>query len=100
MSPRPMFRKLIRSILPNRMNNPRRAMRTDDRGYVVAKHSCPSCSKPTEERQLALNLFVCTHCGYHYRISAVERIKTLLDGGELGEFSADIQPTNPIDFPD
>ncbi|MCG8477972.1 MAG: acetyl-CoA carboxylase carboxyl transferase subunit beta, partial [Spirochaetales bacterium] len=36
----------------------------------------------------------------HYRISAVERIKTLLDGGELGEFSADIQPTNPIDFPD
>ncbi len=100
MSPRPIFRRIIRSILPNRMNNPRRAMRTDDRGYVVAKHSCPSCSKPTEERQLALNLFVCTHCGYHYRISAVERIKTLLDGGELGEFSSDILPTNPIDFPD
>ena len=100
MSPRPIFRKLIRSILPNRMNNPRRATRTDDRGSAVAKHSCPACSKPTEERQLALNLFVCTHCEYHYRISAVERIKTLLDGGELGEFSADIQPTNPIDFPD
>ncbi|MFW5828157.1 MAG: acetyl-CoA carboxylase, carboxyltransferase subunit beta [Alkalispirochaeta sp.] len=72
----------------------------DDRRYVATKHSCPSCGNPVEEGKLALNLFVCPHCNHHYRISALERIKTLVDGGEISEFSADVQPVNPIEFPE
>ncbi len=94
------FRKAFRWAQPDKMRQGRRALRMDDRRYVATKHSCPSCGKPVEEGKLALNLFVCPHCSHHYRISAMERIKTLVDGGEISEFSADVQPVNPIDFPE
>lgn len=100
MNPGRTFRRIIKSILPARMNHGRSSLRRDDRKYVESKHSCPSCNKPVDDAQLALNLFVCPHCGHHYRISALERIRTLLDGGELSEFSVDLAPVNPIDFPD
>lgn len=100
MNPGKSFRRAFRWALPDKMKQGRRALRMDDRRYVETKHSCPSCGKPVEEGKLALNLFVCPHCGHHYRISAMERIKTLVDGGEISEFSADVQPVNPIDFPE
>lgn len=94
------FRKAFRRARPDKMRQGRRPLRMDDRRYLATKHSCLSCGKPVEERELALNLFVCPHCSHHYRISALERIKTLVDGGEISEFSADVQPVNPIDFPE
>lgn len=100
MNPGRFFRRTLRSLAPDKMRRGRRSLRLDDRHYVEQKHACPSCNKPVEQRQLAVNLFVCPHCGHHYRISAMERIKTLLDGGEISEFSADVKPVNPIDFPD
>ena len=100
MSPGRIVRRIVRKLTPDKMRKGRRALRMDDRRYVATKHTCPSCQKHVEDGQLALNLFVCPHCGHHYRISALERVKTLLDGGEISEFSADIQPVNPIDFPD
>tara|TARA_B100000614_G_C14545347_1_gene491862 strand:+ start:274 stop:1158 length:885 start_codon:yes stop_codon:yes gene_type:complete len=100
MSPGRYFRKVLRAVSRDKMKQGRRALRMDDRRYVATKHSCPSCGKPVDDGDLAVNLFVCPHCGHHYRISALERIKTLMDGGEISEFSADVQPVNPIDFPE
>ena len=100
MNERRTFRRVIRSVLPGKMSKGRRALRLDDRRYVEDKHTCPSCHKPVDEGQLAPSLYVCPHCGHHFRISAMERIKTLLDGGEISEFSADVLPVNPIDFPE
>ncbi|MFP4211595.1 MAG: acetyl-CoA carboxylase, carboxyltransferase subunit beta [Alkalispirochaeta sp.] len=94
-----VLRRILRRFLPDKIHSRRRVPRFDDRKFVAAKHACPSCNRPVEEQQLALNLFVCPHCGHHYRISAVERIRTLLDGGEMGEISGDVTPMNPIDFP-
>lgn len=61
--------------------------------------SCSSCGKHIDQHQLAVNLFVCPHCGHHFRINAIERVRTLLDGGEMSEFATDVAPGNPIDFP-
>jgi len=93
------LRRILRRFLPDTIHSGRRALRMDDRKFVAAKHVCPSCNRHVEEQQLALNLFVCPHCGHHYRISAIERIRTLLDGGEMSELSGDVTPMNPIDFP-
>ncbi|MFA7566297.1 MAG: acetyl-CoA carboxylase, carboxyltransferase subunit beta [Alkalispirochaeta sp.] len=93
------LRRMIRRFLPNRMHSARRKRRGDDRAFVASRHSCPACNRPIDEQQLPGNLFVCPHCGYHFRISSPERIRTLLDGGELTEISAEVQPLNPIDFP-
>lgn len=94
------FKRTVRGLRRDKMRQGRRALRLNDRQYVESKKSCPSCGKHVEDAQLALNLFVCPHCAHHYRISALERIKTLLDGGEISEFSADVRPVNPIDFPE
>jgi acetyl-CoA carboxylase carboxyl transferase subunit beta len=93
------LRRMIRRFLPDRMHSGRRVHRLDDLAFVASRHICPACNKPVDEKQLATNLFVCPHCGHHYRISAPERIRTLLDGGELSEMSSEVQPLNPIDFP-
>ena len=93
------LQRILRRFLPDTVHSRRRTPQLDDRKFVAAKHSCPSCNRRVEERELAPNLFVCPHCGHHYRISALERIRTLMDGGEITEISADVAPRNPIDFP-
>lgn len=94
------FKRTVRGLRRDKMRDGRRPLRLNDRQHVESKKSCPSCGKHVDDGQLALSLFVCPHCGHHYRISALERIKTLLDGGEISEFSADVRPVNPIDFPE
>lgn len=92
-------RQMLRRFLPGRVESQRRAPGIDERYFVAVKKSCPSCNRHVDEQQLALNLFVCPHCGHHYRINALERIRTLLDGGEMSEISGNVGPLNPIDFP-
>lgn len=75
-------------------------VRRDGRGRSGPTAGCPSCNRTIDGSQLAANLFVCPNCGYHYRISALERVRTLLDGGEISEFGSQIQPVNAIDFPE
>lgn len=41
--------------------------------------TCPQCRKPEPTEQLMKNFYVCPHCGYHYRISARERIRQICD---------------------
>ena len=60
---------------------------------------CPRCGKQVDPNRLALNLYVCPLCGYHHRLGVQERVRTLLDGGQLEYLYHEIQPLNPIDFP-
>jgi acetyl-CoA carboxylase carboxyl transferase subunit beta len=71
MNPGRTLRRMVRSVMPDKMKRGRRALRMDDRRYVENKHACPSCRKHVDDAQLALNLYVCPHCGHHYRISAL-----------------------------
>lgn len=71
-----------------------RVGRPEDRG------TCPHCGTHTDKHTLAANLFVCPGCGHHFRIDAMERVRTLLDGGEMNEYFAGITTGNPIEFPE
>ena len=42
---------------------------------------CPECENALYKRELNESHEVCTHCGYHFRYSAIGRLKDLFDDG-------------------
>lgn len=42
-------------------------------------HKCPACEQMMFHRELTANLFVCSHCGHHMRVSARERLAMTFD---------------------
>ena len=61
---------------------------------------CPKCAEILFNKELEKNLRVCNKCGYHYRLSARERIQITADDGTFVEMGAGIASANPLDFPD
>jgi acetyl-CoA carboxylase carboxyl transferase subunit beta len=61
---------------------------------------CPACAQMIFHRELAANLFVCTHCGYHTRIGARERLAQLFDGGNFHTIEPPKVPADPLRFRD
>lgn len=95
------IRSFVRRLAPSRQARVRRGADAHHQHLVSRgdRQSCKRCGKSVDEHQLALNLFVCPHCDYHYRISTLERARVMLDGGEINQFGADGAPGNPIGFP-
>jgi acetyl-CoA carboxylase carboxyl transferase subunit beta len=60
---------------------------------------CPSCSQIIYNKDLASSLSVCTKCAHHFRLSSVERLRSLFDG-EWEEFDAGLASTDPLQFTD
>jgi acetyl-CoA carboxylase carboxyl transferase subunit beta len=60
---------------------------------------CPKCGEVLYRRDLAANLFVCTRCGYHFRMKAYDRIASIVDG-EFTEVGANVLPGDPLDWSD
>jgi acetyl-CoA carboxylase carboxyl transferase subunit beta len=58
---------------------------------------CSGCKEPLWKKDLEGNLQVCPKCGYHYKISAYERINLLMDPGWT-EHDASLHSTDPLDF--
>ena len=46
-------------------------------------NKCPKCGTIQTSKELEKNLKVCTACGYHFRLNALERIQLTLDEGNL-----------------
>ena len=46
---------------------------------------CELCGEPTGLSELTEDLFVCGHCGFHFRIGARERIRQLIDEATFHE---------------
>ncbi|OLN22717.1 acetyl-CoA carboxylase subunit beta [Domibacillus antri] len=61
---------------------------------------CPKCKKIMYTKELKKNLHVCLGCGYHYQMTAYERLESLLDEGSFRELDADLSTGNPLHFPD
>jgi len=61
---------------------------------------CTACEKMVFHRDLAANLFVCTHCGHHMRIGADERLKLLFDGGNYTKIELPDIQVDPLRFKD
>lgn len=60
---------------------------------------CPKCKELLFTREWERNLKVCLKCGYHFPITAPERIEILLDQGSFTERDAELFSANPLDFP-
>ncbi|MDR3645143.1 MAG: acetyl-CoA carboxylase, carboxyltransferase subunit beta [Clostridia bacterium] len=60
---------------------------------------CPRCQTVTYEDDFEQADKVCPKCGYHARISAVERLAATADSGSFREFDAGMTTLNPIGFP-
>lgn len=61
---------------------------------------CEECGEIIYNRELERNLKVCLKCGYHFRLSALERLALLLDQESFMEYDADLQSVDPLGFED
>jgi acetyl-CoA carboxylase carboxyl transferase subunit beta len=60
---------------------------------------CPKCGEVLYRRDLAANAFVCPKCGHHFRMTAYDRIDTIVDG-DFTEIGSDVTPGDPLGWTD
>ncbi len=61
---------------------------------------CPECENPLYKRELLESLQVCTHCDYHFRFPARERLDTLFDDGKYEKLDEEVMSADPLKFVD
>ncbi|MBK8464674.1 MAG: acetyl-CoA carboxylase carboxyltransferase subunit beta [Chloracidobacterium sp.] len=61
---------------------------------------CPDCDNALYKRELADSHEVCTHCGYHFRYAAEDRLKDLFDGGKYKKLDEEVTSADPLKFKD
>ncbi len=61
---------------------------------------CPECDNALYKRELRESLHVCTHCAYHFRLPARERLDTLFDNGEYEKLDEEVMSADPLGFVD
>jgi acetyl-CoA carboxylase carboxyl transferase subunit beta len=61
---------------------------------------CDSCREILYNKELARNFKICTKCGYHFRLSAPERLSMLFDDGRYVEQDGDLRSVDPLKFRD
>jgi len=59
---------------------------------------CPKCRELLYGKDWEKNLKVCQRCGYHFRLSAEERIALLLDEGSFQEMDSNLLSVDPLNF--
>jgi acetyl-CoA carboxylase carboxyl transferase subunit beta len=63
-----------------------------------AANTCPMCNSHYRDDELERTLWVCAHCGHHFRVRARDRIAQLADSGTFAEDDADIRSADPLEF--
>ncbi|GAX89469.1 acetyl-CoA carboxylase, carboxyltransferase subunit beta [Effusibacillus lacus] len=61
---------------------------------------CKKCSELLISRELEKNLKTCPRCGYHFPMSAPERIAATLDEGQFVEYDRGMTSVDPLQFED
>jgi acetyl-CoA carboxylase carboxyl transferase subunit beta len=61
---------------------------------------CESCREIIYRKEIDRNLRICPKCNYHFRISARERIKLLVDDGSFVEMDTGLSSSDPLNFKD
>jgi acetyl-CoA carboxylase carboxyl transferase subunit beta len=67
---------------------------------IFIKCEKDDCGATIYRKDLKENLNVCPNCGYHFRLTARERLQMLFDESKYQERDADISPTDPLNFVD
>lgn len=62
---------------------------------------CPNraCGQILLQKELEKDLKVCKKCGYHFRLTAQERLDQLLDEGSFKEYAFNLETCDPLHFP-
>ena len=61
---------------------------------------CPACGAISFYKEIQRQHNTCPKCGYHFRMSADERIKLLADEGTFTEHDKNLEPNDPLHFVD
>lgn len=61
---------------------------------------CTHCNELIHTNELQQNSNCCPKCDYHYRLSADERIKSLVDEDSFHELFENLEPEDPLHFID
>jgi acetyl-CoA carboxylase carboxyl transferase subunit beta len=64
------------------------------------RNTCPTCASHYREDEMVRNLRVCTHCGYHFPVTARERIVQLFDEGTFTELARELESGDPLELTD
>ncbi len=59
---------------------------------------CNECASPIYNKTLEENFKVCPKCGYHFTLTAKERIDLLIDTGSFKEYDAELSSADPLGF--
>lgn len=59
---------------------------------------CPECDNSLYKRELIESFQVCSHCDYHFRFAARERLESLFDDGQYERLDEDITSGDPLEF--
>lgn len=61
---------------------------------------CQHCSKIFYEKEWKNNLHVCPSCGTHHKMTAKQRIASIVEPDSFEEWDIDLETDNPLDFPE
>ncbi len=61
---------------------------------------CPGCEQAVFRKEAERRFNVCPHCDYHFYISALDRVRHVLDDGTFEEWDTGLQPLDPLQFED
>ncbi len=59
---------------------------------------CEGCSLALYNKQLEENLKVCPKCNFHFTLTGLERVNSLMDEGSFKEADEDMSPVDPLEF--
>lgn len=60
---------------------------------------CDGCAAMIYNKELEKNLYVCDKCGFHFRISAAQRIKLITDPDTFEPLGEELRSADPLGFP-
>jgi acetyl-CoA carboxylase carboxyl transferase subunit beta len=61
-------------------------------------NTCPQCESHYRDDELEAALWVCAHCGHHFRMRARARVAHLADEGTWVEEAAEVRSEDPLAF--
>ena len=61
---------------------------------------CEGCAEIIYHKEFEKNLWTCSKCGYHFRISAAQYRDILVDPGTFVELLSGIESIDPLGFVD
>src|SRR5512135_1066764 len=61
---------------------------------------CPDCGEILYRKEVERNQWVCVRCSHHFRISATDYIRLLVDPDSFEEYFAGVSSLDPLKFKD